>query len=147
MEPIIDENLCSAEAKDRGRRFYERYARNCGNKNYLGHEMPSWPALTTAVRSHWCAVAVEAQKEMATSQTRVAELEARETAVDLDAVVQENTGTLRQLAERMRAGQPVSITIQREVASALLRTMPPPLNAEPTDQVDVDPKHDLDVPA
>lgn len=41
--------------------FYAAYTANSDNLNYEGKQCPPWEQLTTAVRSHWCAVAIEAR--------------------------------------------------------------------------------------
>ncbi len=41
--------------------FYLAYTANSDNKSWDGRDCPTWDALTPAVRSHWCAVAVASQ--------------------------------------------------------------------------------------
>lgn len=43
------------------RELYAAYTANSDNLNYEGKQCPAWEQLTPAVRSHWCAVVLEAR--------------------------------------------------------------------------------------
>jgi hypothetical protein len=57
----IDEERCSEVVKEGAQAMYIAYTNNSDNLNYQGLPCPSWDKLTSAVRSHWCAAAIEAQ--------------------------------------------------------------------------------------
>lgn len=48
---------CDEETKLAAKTLYERYCANADWLNYRGERCPMWESLTTAVQSHWCAVA------------------------------------------------------------------------------------------
>lgn len=64
MGKIWTEAECTEAVRVEGRRFYEAYTANSGNLNYQGLQCPAWSDLTTAVRSHWCAVAIASDRRL-----------------------------------------------------------------------------------
>lgn len=53
--PPLSENDCNDRIRASARRAYESYLVNSGGLNFRGEKCPDWDALTTEVRSHWCA--------------------------------------------------------------------------------------------
>lgn len=60
----VDEDSCSPEVKARALRLYETYIANSEGKAWDGRPCPPWTMLGQAVRSHWCAVAIEVEREL-----------------------------------------------------------------------------------
>lgn len=58
----VDETKCDDKTHDYARALYESYVANSGWLNYEGKPCPPWELLSTAVRSHWCAVALFANE-------------------------------------------------------------------------------------
>lgn len=56
----IDESTQPQEVRAEGRRLYEVYIANSDGLNFQGQPCPEWDALPSAIRSHWCAVALAA---------------------------------------------------------------------------------------
>lgn len=51
---------CTDRVRSVARSMYEAYLANSDGLNYEGKPCPKWEELTPAVRSHWCAAALEA---------------------------------------------------------------------------------------
>lgn len=59
----IDEDTQPEDVKDEAEGFYNAYIKNSDGKAWDGRQCPAWEDLTSAVRSHWCAVALHARGE------------------------------------------------------------------------------------
>lgn len=56
----VNETDCSDAVRAAAKLLYEAYIANSDGLNYQGLQCPAWDALTSAVRSHWCAAVVAA---------------------------------------------------------------------------------------
>lgn len=65
MSQKVDWRTCPPEVVARARAFYEAYLENCDGKAWDGRPCPTWDALNDAVRSHWCAVVIYADRTAA----------------------------------------------------------------------------------
>jgi hypothetical protein len=54
----VYEAHCTAATLQMAKKMYMAYCENSGNKNFRGEECPTWEALPTEVRSHWCAACI-----------------------------------------------------------------------------------------
>jgi len=61
----VTESGCDHEIVEIARRMYKAYIANSDGKSWDGRPCPAWADLTPAVRSHWCAAALEGAKELA----------------------------------------------------------------------------------
>ncbi len=61
---MINEVDCSDAIRNRAKALYEAYIQNSDGLNFRGEPCPPWDLLTPAVRSHWCATALEARSEI-----------------------------------------------------------------------------------
>ena len=60
----VDWRTCSDAVLRRAERFYMAYLANSDGLAWDGRPCPTWEQLNDAVRSHWCAVALFAEKDL-----------------------------------------------------------------------------------
>jgi hypothetical protein len=59
----VDWRTCADDVVAAARRFYEAYLANSDGLAWNGLPCPTWEQLNDAVRSHWCAVALQARRD------------------------------------------------------------------------------------